>query len=193
MSAAGVLHTVATSIAKRKSLFQGLCGGCGDDCRCHDGNGNEGFEQRVELHCGFETCSLRDWGEWVEWVGYFISFTSLRVRGILKLQARRQDSDDSQRCTVVPLNVEKCGRWRTSFSFSVSNVIRVFQENPIWLWSPKNFRQAFVETESLHMIAAQAYEPFGGDIKNAKHKHGISRAYTQILQETLSQCLIHHF
>lgn len=63
MSAASVLYAVATSIAKRKSLFQGLCGGRGDGCRCHDGNGNESREQSVELHCGFETCSLKDWGE----------------------------------------------------------------------------------------------------------------------------------
>ena len=63
MSAAGVPHAVATRIAKRKSLFQGLCGGRGDDCRCHDGNGNKGCEQRVKLHCGFGTCGLKDWGQ----------------------------------------------------------------------------------------------------------------------------------
>ena len=81
MSAASHLHAIAASIAKRISLFQGLCsGGRGDGCRCHDGNGSESCEQRVELHCGFETCassSLRDWGEWVEWVGYFIRFTQV--------------------------------------------------------------------------------------------------------------------
>jgi len=63
MSAAGVLHAVATRIANRKSLFQELCSRRGDDCRSHDGNGNEGCEQRVKLHGGFETWSLKDWGE----------------------------------------------------------------------------------------------------------------------------------
>ena len=63
MSAAGVPHAVAASVAKRKSLFQRLRGGRGDDCRRHDGNGNEGCEQRVKLHCSFETCSFKDWGE----------------------------------------------------------------------------------------------------------------------------------
>ena len=59
MAAAGIQLAVATSIARRKSLFQELCSGRGDDCRRHDGNGNEGCEQRFKLHGGFETCSLK--------------------------------------------------------------------------------------------------------------------------------------
>ena len=59
MSAAGFKIAVATSTATRKSLFQELCSRRGDDCRRHDGNGNEGCEQRVKLHGGFETWSLK--------------------------------------------------------------------------------------------------------------------------------------